>query len=37
VKTYGNLLEGIETAVSNYAKDVKTRNFPTEAQVYRNK
>src|SRR6056300_1412980 len=37
VKTYGNLLEGIETAVSNYANDVKTRSFPTEAQVYRNK
>lgn len=37
VKTYGNLLEGIETAVANYASDVKTRSFPTEAQVYRNK
>lgn len=37
VKTYGNLLEEIETAVSNYAKDVKTRSFPTEAQVYRKK
>lgn len=37
VKTYGNLLEGIETAVQSYAQDVKSRAFPTEAQVYRNK
>ena len=37
VKTYGNLLEGIETAVAGYAADVKSRAFPTEAQVYRNK
>ena len=37
VKTYGNLLEGIETAVQSYAQDVKSRAFPTEAQVYLNK
>jgi len=37
VKMYGNLLEGIETAVASYAADVKSRTFPTEDQVYRNK
>lgn len=35
VKVYGNLLEQIENAVSDYAEDVKTRQFPTEKEIYR--
>ena len=34
VKSYGNLLEAIETAVASYAEDVKTRAFPTSEQIY---
>ncbi|CUH63659.1 3-methyl-2-oxobutanoate hydroxymethyltransferase [Thalassovita gelatinovora] len=35
VKTYGNLGPAIENAVSDYAEDVKSRNFPGPDQVYR--
>ena len=35
VKVYGDLLNGIETAVKAYADDVRNRGFPTEDQVYR--
>ena len=35
VKVYGDLLNGIETAVKAYADDVRDRKFPTEDQVYR--
>ena len=35
VKVYGDLLNQIETAVSDYADDVKSRAFPTEDEVYR--
>ena len=35
VKTYGDLGAQIETAVKGYAEDVKSRNFPTEDQVYK--
>lgn len=35
VKVYGALGEMIETAVKSYAEDVKSRSFPTEAEVYR--
>ena len=34
VKQYGNLLQGIEDAVEKYAKDVKSRAFPTKDQTY---
>ena len=34
VKQYGNLLQGIEDAVEGYAKDVKSRAFPTKDQTY---
>ena len=34
VKQYGNLLQGIEDAVEGYAKDVKSRAFPTNDQTY---
>lgn len=37
VKKYGNLGEGIEEAVKAYAQEVKSRTFPGEAQVYKNK
>merc|ERR1711991_1000816 len=35
VKVYGNLGGMIEKAVEDYAKDVKSRAFPGEDQVYR--
>ena len=35
VKSYGNLLQDIETAVGNYAEDVRTRAFPTPEQTYK--
>ena len=35
VKVYGNLGAMIEKAVEDYAKDVKSRTFPGEDQVYR--
>ncbi|WP_150523774.1 3-methyl-2-oxobutanoate hydroxymethyltransferase [Roseibium sediminis] len=35
VKVYGNLGGQIEAAVKAYAEDVKTREFPTEKEVYR--
>jgi len=35
VKVYGALGDMIETAVREYAEDVKARAFPTDAQVYR--
>ena len=34
VKQYENLLQGIEDAVERYAKDVKSRAFPTKDQTY---
>ena len=34
VKSYGNLLDAIETAVATYAHDVKARDFPTKDQIY---
>lgn len=34
VKTYGSLAEHIDAAVSAYAKDVRARAFPAEANVY---
>ena len=37
VKSYGNLLQDIETAVGNYAEDVRSRAFPSEAQIYKKK
>ncbi|BAV64813.1 3-methyl-2-oxobutanoate hydroxymethyltransferase [Sphingobium cloacae] len=37
VKRYENLAETIECAVKNYAADVRSRDFPTEDQVYRPK
>jgi 3-methyl-2-oxobutanoate hydroxymethyltransferase len=36
VKVYGNLGPAIETAVESYAKDVKSRAFPTDEHIYRN-
>lgn len=35
VKVYGDLLNQIETAVEGYARDVRSRAFPTEDEVYR--
>lgn len=35
VRVYGNLGPAIEKAVSDYADDVKSRNFPNEDEVYR--
>ncbi|MDD9920904.1 MAG: 3-methyl-2-oxobutanoate hydroxymethyltransferase, partial [Boseongicola sp.] len=35
VKVYGDLANQIESAVKNYAEDVRDRKFPTEDQVYR--
>lgn len=35
VKVYGDLGPQIEKAVSQYAKEVKAREFPTEKEVYR--
>lgn len=35
VKVYGDLLNQIENAVSDYADDVRARKFPTEKEVYR--
>ena len=37
VKKYGNLGQQIEDAVEAYAGEVKSRAFPTEAQVYKSK
>ena len=34
VKVYGDLLNQIESAVSNYAEEVRGRYFPTEDQTY---
>ena len=34
VKRYGNLGPGIETAISDYAKEVRSRAFPGPDQVY---
>ena len=34
VKVYGDLLNQIESAVSNYAEEVRGRDFPTEDQTY---
>ena len=35
VKVYGALAEAIESAVKDYATEVKSRAFPSDAQVYR--
>ena len=34
VEQNGNILQGIEDAVERYAKDVKSRAFPTKDQTY---
>ena len=35
VKVYGDLRPAIEDSVRRYAEDVRSRNFPTEDEVYR--
>ena len=35
VKVYGDLGPAIEDSVRRYAEDVRSRNFPTEDEVYR--
>jgi len=37
VKSYGSLADHIETAVSAYTRDVRSRAFPGEANVYKPK
>jgi len=34
VKQYGHLAEGIETAIREYAREVRSREFPGAANVY---
>jgi 3-methyl-2-oxobutanoate hydroxymethyltransferase len=35
VKRYGELAAHIEAAVKNYAREVRTREFPGSANVYK--
>jgi 3-methyl-2-oxobutanoate hydroxymethyltransferase len=35
VKVYGSLRGDIEAAVSDFARDVRSRSFPGEAETYR--
>ncbi|EJF81927.1 3-methyl-2-oxobutanoate hydroxymethyltransferase [Bartonella doshiae] len=35
VRRYGDLEHAVETAIKNYAEDVKSRAFPSEVEVYK--